>query len=250
MAGCVIHSDTDVILAPHRRRDTLTLRDEAGGALIKIVDISMPLSPDTCPPLDYPHVEIESLRSHDDDGFESDKVCQAIHTGTHIDAPYHFYRDGITIERVQLDKLIGPARVADLRGKVAGGGFISIANLGASGVDAQAGLSGMRLLLYTGWAEAHWNQEDLYTAAPHLEEAAAEYMRDLGIMALGVDFPVDPVPSKFLVHLIMLGAGIPLIENIVHMGDLVGRDFTLVAAPVKLVGGDGAPARVVALLDD
>lgn len=218
--------------------------------MMRVVDISMPLSPETCPPLDYPHVEIESLRSHERDGFESDKICQAIHTATHIDAPYHFYPDGITIEKVPLDKLVGPARVADLRGKVAGGEFISIAHLDASGVDAQAGLSGMRLLLFTGWAEEHWDQDNLYTDAPHLEEAAAEYIRDLGVTALGVDFPVDPVPSQFPVHLIILGAGIPLIENIVHMDSLVGRDFTLVAAPVKLVGGDGAPARVVALLDE
>ncbi len=216
--------------------------------MTRIVDLSMPLSSATQPPLDYPRLTMEPLRSHDRDGFESEKICQAIHTATHIDAPYHFYRDGISIDRVALEKLVGPGRMADLRGTVGRRQFISIEHLKAAGVTEGARLANMRILLYTGWAEAHWDQENLYTDAPHLEEAAGEYLRDLQIAALGVDFPVDPVP--FPVHLILLGAGIPLIENIVHMEALAGRDFLLVAAPVKLMGADGAPARVFALLED
>lgn len=215
---------------------------------MRIVDISMPLSPATCPPLDYPHVVMESLRSHDRDGFESDKICQAIHTATHIDAPYHFYRDGITIEQVALERLIGPGQVVDLRETVGAGDFITTDHLKSADVDGD--LSDVRLILYSGWAEEHWDRDDLYTDAPHLAEEAAVYLRDLGISALGVDFPVDPVPSSFPVHKVMLGSGIPLIENVVNMSDLIDRDFTLVAAPVKLMGGDGAPSRVVALLDD
>lgn len=215
---------------------------------MRIIDISMPLSPATCPPLDYPRVAIESLRSHDRDGFESDRICQAIHTATHIDAPYHFYRDGITIDQVALDKLIGPGRVVDLRGKIGAGEFITIEHVKSEGIHGD--LTDVRLLLYSGWAEQHWDRDNLYADAPHLDEATAGFLRGLGISALGVDFPVDPVPSDFPVHKVLLGAGIPLIENIVHMDELVGREFTLVAAPVKLMGGDGAPARVVALLGE
>lgn len=216
--------------------------------MTKIIDLSMPLSPATTPPLDYPHLAMEPLRSHDRDDFQSGKICMAIHTGTHVDAPFHFYKDGIPIDQVSLERLIGPGKVVDLRGKVGSQEFITIEHLEGSVTDSN-GVRGLRLLLYTGWAEHHWDQDSLYSLAPHLDEKAGEYLRDLGIAALGVDFPVDAgVP--FPVHLVLLGADIPLIENIVNLGELVGREFTLVAAPVKLAGGDGSPARVLALVQD
>lgn len=217
--------------------------------MTEIIDLSMMLSPATTPPLDYPHVTVEPLRSHEQDNFQSGKICMAIHTGTHVDAPFHFYRDGTPIDQVSLERLVGPGRVVDLREKVGSEEFITVEHLEAAGLADREGVRGLRLLLYTGWAERHWDEDSLYSLAPHLDEKAGEYLRDLAIAALGVDFPVDPgVP--FPVHLILLAAGIPLIENIVNLAGLVGRDFTLIAAPVKLVGGDGSPARVLALVPD
>lgn len=217
--------------------------------MARLIDLSMRLSPATQPPADYPHLTVEPLMAHERDGLLSGKICMAIHTATHVDAPYHFFRDGVSIDEVSLDVLVGPGRVIDLRGQVGPGEFITVEHLKAAGIDGAGSYRGVRVLLYTGWAELHWDRPWLYTRAPHLDEKAARYLRDLGIAAVGVDFPVD-AGTPFPAHLIFLGAGIPLIENVVNLGELVGVDFTLVAAPVKLEGGDGAPARVFAIVEE
>ena len=77
--------------------------------MTRIVDLSMPLSSATQPPLDYPHLTMEPLRSHDRDGFESDKICQAIHTGTHIDARRRPQAGAATPKRCCVAALVKPS---------------------------------------------------------------------------------------------------------------------------------------------
>ncbi len=214
-----------------------------------IVDLTMPLSPETQPPGDYPHLTFSLIKSHGRDGFQSGHVTMSIHTGTHVDAPFHFAPEAEPIDAVPLGMVIGPGRVVDLEGAVAGGDTITIEHLKQAGAAEEEGVRGLRLLLHTGWGEAHWNQGGLYSDAPHFDPETARLLRDLGPDALGVDFPVDAGPP-FPAHVTLLRARIPLIENLVNMRRLVGREFTFVAAPLKLLGADGGPTRAFALLPD
>ena len=81
----------------------------------------------------------------------------------------------------------------------------------------------------------------------------AAYLADNGVNAVAVDFPIDkhpPTPlstiNDFPVHRLLLGQGIPLIENLINLHLLVGEEFELWALPLKLKGGDGAATRAVA----
>ena len=157
------------------------------------------------------------------------------HAGTHLDAPFHWFEDGAKIEEVPLARLIGPARVIDLRG---GGQTI-----GATDLEAAAGAvaSGERLLLLTGWRGSVADEE-----YPRLSREAAEWLVAREPALVGVDTPSVDGPTSREAHDVLLGAGIALLESLANLERLVGRRFELVALPLAVVGLDGAPVRAVA----
>jgi kynurenine formamidase len=119
-------------------------------------------------------------------------------------------------------------------------------DLRAGGLDG-AGLEGRIAVLWSGWTDQTWNTPRLYADNPFLDPAAAEWLAERRIAALGLDFAVDPGPP-YPCHLALLGAGIPLIENLVHLDQIGQREFVMIALPHKVVGGNGGQARVVALV--
>lgn len=213
----------------------------------RYLDLTMPWGTDVQPLEGHPRITFSPITTHDFEGRSNTKVVFSIHTATHIDAPYHFYRDGRSIAEVPLEVLMGLAVVVDLTRFGASRHEITREELLSTGLTADA-VQGRRVLLRTDWAQAHWNLPDLFTGNPYLSKGAAEWLRDSGISALGLDFAVDgahPYPN----HYVFLGRGIPLIENLVHLDHIDRNPFTLVALPLPVVGGDGGPARVVAILD-
>ena len=109
------------------------------------------------------------------------------------------------------------------------------------------------VVLFTGWAEAESGGPRFYGHGPYLGTDAASYLADCGANAVAVDFPIDKHPETplstikdFPVHRLLLGQNIPLIENLINLDKLVGKQFELWALPLKLKGGDGAATRAVA----
>ena len=114
-------------------------------------------------------------------------------------------------------------------------------------------LPGKIAVLFTGWAENESGGPRFYGYGPYLGTDAAAYLADNGVNAVAVDFPIDKHPDTpqstihdFPVHRLLLGQGIPLIENLINLHELVGEEFELWALPLKLKGGDGAATRAVA----
>jgi kynurenine formamidase len=125
---------------------------------------------------------------------------------------------------------------------------VTLDELLATGLTEEAA-RGKRVVLRTDWATEHWRLPDLYTKNPFLREDAAEWLRDAGIAALGLDFAVDaefPYPN----HYVFLENEIVLIENLINLDQIPVPEFTLVALPLRVVRGDGGPARAVALVDE
>ncbi|HZU07967.1 MAG TPA: cyclase family protein [Chloroflexota bacterium] len=210
-----------------------------------IVDLTLTFSPAITPVPGHPCAEIIPLHEHATHGRSNSIVRFSIHTGTHIDAPYHFFPDGATIDRVPLDQLVRPAVLCDLRPYAAPRRAFTQADLEAGGL-APGTLAGRIPVLFSGWSAAHSCAPDFYTANPYLDPAAARWLVAEGIAALGLDFAVDPA-EPYPCHQVLLGAGIPLIENLIGLDQLERREFTLVALPMKIGGGNGGPARVAAL---
>ena len=148
------------------------------------------------------------------------------HNGTHVDAPFHFLRDGKTVDRMELDVFVGDCYVARHEGNVTGADAAAI-------LERAAGAA--RILIggnVTVTAEA------------------AEVFAASGICLLGNEGQsVGPENAPMQVHLILLGKGIALLEGIVLNHVPQGRYF-LSAAPLNLAGSDGAPCRAYLLGED
>lgn len=146
------------------------------------------------------------------------------HNGTHIDAPFHFFKEGKTVEQLGLLPFIGDCYVARYMGDITAEDAVFILE------KAQKSGAAERILL----------AGDLTVTA-----AAARVFADAGILLLGNEGQtIGPVEAPMEVHRILLGADVVLLEGIVLQHVQEGRYF-LSAAPLNLAGCDGAPCRAV-----
>ena len=149
-------------------------------------------------------------------------LSMCAHNGTHVDAPYHFIRDGKTIDRIPLDRFAGDCWLSRHEGDV-------------TGKDAEA------ILRRAG--EAGAAQRILIAGKATVTEEAARVFAGAGILLLGNESQtVGPENAPMQVHLILLGAEVVLLEGIV-LKDIPEGKYFLNAAPLNLGGIDGAPCR-------
>jgi arylformamidase len=161
------------------------------------------------------------------------------HSGTHIDAPMHFVRDGASIDRVPLEALIGPARVIDVPD--------SIRAIDAAELNRHDWRGAPRVLFRTrssrrGWMTSSVFHRDFAYIAPD----AAQLLADAGVQLVGVDYLSaeqfgGPAPRT---HQILLGKGIPIVEGLALQAVPAG-DYDLIVLPMKVAGHEGAPARAI-----
>jgi len=197
-------------------------------------------------------VETEPIQTHATHARSNQKLCLATHVGTHVDAPFHFVDGATTVENMPLEKYAGPALLLDLRAAAKGQEPLTTEELTAAGANPES-VKGQIVVLFTGWAEAESGGPRFYGHGPYLGTDAAGYLADCGANAVAVDFPIDKHPETplstikdFPVHRLLLGQNIPLIENLINLDKLVGKQFELWALPLKLKDGDGAATRAVA----
>jgi arylformamidase len=197
-------------------------------------------------------VETSSIQTHATHARSNQKLCLATHIGTHVDAPFHFVDGAATIENMPLEKYAGPALLLDLREVAKGQSPLSVSALTGAGANP-ASVKDQIVILFTGWAEAESGGPRFYGHGPYLSTEGAAYLAECGANAVAVDFPIDKHPetpettlNDFPVHRLLLGQNIPLIENLINLDKLVGKEFELWALPLKLKGGDGAATRAVA----
>jgi arylformamidase len=158
----------------------------------------------------------------------------SIHTGTHIDAPYHFDDAGATTERLPLTAYLGPARVVDLSGRT----IIRRTDLASVNPEGTP-----RLLLRTASWKDHRRFPD---TIPVLDEDVPAWLAERGVILIGLDVPsVDVLDSKTLpVHHALGRHGIAILESL-NLSAVPEGVYELIALPLKIVGGDGSPVRAV-----
>ncbi|WP_160152148.1 cyclase family protein [Microbulbifer sp. ALW1] len=196
-------------------------------------------------------------------------VAAAEHGGTHVDAPVHFARDHISVDKIPLEQLIGPGiviRVEDQIGKRDKSDrnyLISIADI--ERWEKQHGTieSGSIVLFDTGSAQ-YWPDAEKYMGTAERGEAAVDKLNfpglspeaaiflaeKRGVKAVGLDTPsIDYGASRlFKTHRELFKRNIPALENVANLKALPDKGFTLIALPMKIRGGSGGPTRVVAFL--
>lgn len=155
------------------------------------------------------------------------RLALGTHTGTHVDPPAHFLAGGATVDELPLDVLVGPAVVADLTG----GGPVDAARLAA--LDLPEGT--VRILLKTS------------AAGGLVTPDGAAWLVERGLQLVGVDtLSIEPPSEHYPVHRLLLGAGVIIVEGLDLTAAAPGR-YQLACLPLRIAGGDGAPARAVLL---
>lgn len=202
------------------------------------VDISVPLHSDMVHWPDNPPVEIERVLSieHGDKANVS-KLSMGSHTGTHMDAPIHFFRDGKGIDTMPLNAAIGRARVIEIHDPES----IKPEELLPHQIQR-----GERILFKTSNSTRCWQTNDFVKDFVYISQEAARYLAAQQVQTVGVDylsvggFFKDGVET----HHALLGAGIWIIEGL-NLSNVQPGPVELICLPLKIVDGDGAPARVI-----
>jgi arylformamidase len=196
-----------------------------------------------------PGFATQDIITYEEHGVRSGAFSMATHLGTHIDAPSHFVRDGATMDQVPVQALIGPAHCVsvDLPAEAA----IEVAHLEPLLTGAVAGDA---VLIHTGWASRM--EDESYLHHPYLADETAAWIVERGFRLVGTDTitpelpgPMRPENYPCPVHTTLLEAGVLILENLI-LDSVAGSGFTLVVGALKIVGGDGAPSRVMALFED
>jgi kynurenine formamidase len=213
---------------------------------MKIIDLTHPLKHGQ---LNFPFDPKISVLVHNtiaSIGYNMTEISMASHQGTHLDAPYHFYDDGKTIEQMDLNHFVGEAHLVDL---APGGHLEAKTELTVAMFEAHAAVfrPGARIIYRTGW-DRMFGKPEFFTEFPTLNLEAAQWIADRGVCMLGMDTPTPSVDWKEC-HLILLKKGV----EIVIVEALTGLEklppvFTFIGLPLKLAGRDGSPIRAVALL--
>lgn len=186
----------------------------------------------------------------------------AEHGGTHIDAPIHFGRDRSTVDQIPLERLIGPAVVIDVRAQCEANPDYELGVEDLLAWESRQGRipDGALVFMLSGWGR-RWPDPRRYLGSetpddartlhfPGFSRQAAEFLvTQRTIRGIGIDTAsIDPGRSPdFPVHRVLNGADLYGLENVAALEQLPPKGATVYALPIKIKGGTGGPARIIAV---
>jgi arylformamidase len=203
---------------------------------MKIYDISISLSPD----LPYfpgdPPVRIEPVtRITLGDPANVTHLSLSTHSGTHVDVPRHYNDHGISVDHLPLTLLIGTTYLADLRG---------VAEVGRKELE-RLPLAGMERLIIRTDNSHLWDRPGFCEDYTSLTNDGAEFLLSTGVRLVGIDYlSIERFRSDGGVHRLLLGNGVVILEGL-NLDGVEQGSYELICLPLKIRGGDGAPARAV-----
>jgi arylformamidase len=201
------------------------------------IDISLPLHDGMVHwPGDAPFERRKTLALADGDACNLSEIRCSAHTGTHMDAPLHFIEQGATIDSLPLDATVGPARVIEIRDPR----LIRIDEL-----ERHHPSQGDRLLFKTANSRL-WRTNEFQSDYVHIPPETARYLVGIGVRTVGVDYLSvgHGEGGDAETHRILLAAGVWIIEGI-NLEQVTHGNYELICLPLKILGGDGAPARAL-----
>jgi len=239
------------------------------GASYRLVDLTHPYNEETVFwPTSPTRFELKTLAEGETEGgwyYSSYSVCTPEHGGTHLDAPVHFHKDGKATDELPLRNLVAPAVVIDVSKQAAKDRDYRLTVADVEDFESRHGRieAGTIALLRTGWSR-HWPDAKKYLGddtpgdASRLSfpsfglDAATLLVEQRGVVLLGVDTAsIDYGRSQdFPVHRMAGAHDVAGLENLTSLDALPTTGILLLALPMKIEGGSGGPARVVALLPE
>ncbi len=205
--------------------------------MTKIIDVTVPLTADLARYPGDPAFELAfTARISEGAPFNATRVSLGAHYGTHVDAPYHFAPDGVSVDEIPLGILIGKARVVELT---------VLERIQRADLESLDLRDDIRLLLKTRMSgqmrSRAFNESYVYLASD-----AARYLVQAGIKLLGIDYlSIDArLEGSYPAHQELLGAGVVVVEGL-DLSEVEPGEYELICLPLPIAGGDAAPARVL-----
>jgi arylformamidase len=201
----------------------------------RIYDISLSIKDGMTVYPGDPGVTVERAACLEDgDQANLSRLCFGSHTGTHIDPPRHFIQGGDTVDMLPLEVMVGPALVVEAHGDRID-----------RGVLAAIRLTGEERVIFKTKASSFSQEGPFREDFACLAKDAVPYLVEAGVKLVGIDYmSIEEFNGDGEVHRALLGSGVIVVEGLDLSGVEPGR-YELICLPLKIKGGDGAPARVV-----
>jgi arylformamidase len=202
---------------------------------IRWIDIGTSIEPDLVVWPGDPKIAIEQLATVAKDGYNLTKISLSAHSGTHMDAPFHYLSKGKTIDQIDVNRLIGEVKVFQIDSKV-----VSAKDLMNLEIE-----EGDNIFLKTINSEQDWQNMPFLKDFVYIDESAARYLVEKKINMIGIDYLSIAHPENGVeVHRILLANEVVIVEGL-RLKEINEGNYEMICLPMKIKGGDGAPVRVV-----
>ena len=180
------------------------------------------------------------------DGYNLELLFLSSHSGTHMDAPYHFLEKGSTIDQISANRLVRKAILIKI--KKTANQQISKKDIIEFESKNQKIPNKSTVVFSTGWSK-NLGKKHYFEKNPGLSIDAAKYLASKKINLVGIDSPsIDlGTNSKFSVHHILAKNNILIVENLTNLEKIKSNNFTLAVLPLKLKNATGSPVRAIAI---
>ena len=213
--------------------------------LMKIIDLTLTISESIPTFPGSPKPSFIDWNNLKDDGYNMELLFLSSHTGTHMDAPFHFVKKGKKIHEINPSRFVSEAILVKIRSKV-----ITKTDIQKFEKKHRKIESGSTVIFFTGW-QKNLKKDFYFTKNPGLSSSAANYLVLKKINLVGIDSPSIDLGSnsKFSAHHIFSKKGILIVENLANLEKIRSSKFQLVVLPLKLKDATGSPVRAIALTD-
>jgi len=215
---------------------------------MKIIDLTLTVS-DKIPTFPgSPQPSFIPWENVKEDGYNLELLFLSTHTGTHMDAPYHFLEKGAKIHEISLKKLVSETVL--IKSKKKGGEPIT--KIDIQKFEKKHGKidNFSSVIFSTGW-QRNLQKKYYFTKNPGLSVSAAKYLASKKINLVGIDSTSIDLgkDSKFSVHQIFAKKGMLIVENLASLEKIKSSKFHLVVLPLKLKNATGSPVRAIAFVE-
>src|SRR5215216_3233480 len=213
---------------------------------MKIVDLTLEITSDMIIFPGYPMPNFIKWSKFDIQGYISEVMFLSTHTGTHMDAPFHFNPNGQTIDQVEVSRYICNNAILIKIQKNANEMITSDDITRNSKYEIKEKDT---VVFSTGWEKQIKQKDNYIRNNPGLSKDAAEYLVEKKVNAVGIDCPSIDIgtDSGLIAHKMLLSNEILVIENLCNLYKFTNRKFMLLVTPLKLAGASGSPIRAIGI---
>ncbi len=212
---------------------------------VKPIDLTLTISESIPSFPGSPKPQFISWSNLKEDGYNLELLFLSSHTGTHLDAPYHFVKNGLKINQIPLDRLIGKAiliKIKKTKNNAITKSDIILFERKNGKIPNKSSI-----FFSTGW-QKNLQKKNYFTENPGLDISAARYIASKKINLVGIDSPSIDLGNNesFNVHHIFSKNNILIVENLTNLKKISSKEFNFTILPLKLKDATGSPVRAIA----